>query len=202
MSNLSDGPDALDQLEALMRQLGAASSDHAWDRDLQQLADELPDVRARLAVVARMTDHAALKVLNLVAAAQPVCRSAAAEAQSLAERLDVLAGHAELGVGEARAALAEAAAALRHQSDVKQAQAEVLTDIVVAQDLQGLSGQVIMKLVRILGHAEPPLLQQLRPRSHGEPLLPPDTGRPAGPNLPVEAVGQDGVADLLASMRF
>ncbi|MDO9284461.1 MAG: protein phosphatase CheZ [Aquabacterium sp.] len=201
MSNLSDGPDALDQLDALVRQLGTTLSELGWDAALHQLVDELPDARDRLAYVGRMTEDAANKVLNMVDAAQPVCHSAATEAASLAERLDGLSTHAELGVGEARAALAEAAAALRHQGEVKRAQAGVLTDIMMAQDFQDLSGQVIKKVVLIISHAEQQL-QQLLAQSEGKAVAALDTGKLVGPQVPDKAVDQEGVDDLLASLGF
>jgi chemotaxis protein CheZ len=201
VSNLSDGQDALDQLDALVRQLGTTLAELGWDLALHQLVDELPDARDRLAYVGRMTEAAANKVLNMVDAAQPACQSAAAEAESLAERLDGLSTHAELGVGEARAALAEAAAALRHQSDVKRAQARVLTDIMMAQDFQDLSGQVIEKVVLIISHAEQQL-QQLLAQSEGKAVAPLDTGKLIGPQVPHRAVDQQGVDDLLASLGF
>ena len=78
----------------------------ATQRNVHQLADELPDARDRLAYVGKMTEDAAMKVLNMVDAAQPVCQSAATEALTLADRLQGVGEHAELGLGEARAALA------------------------------------------------------------------------------------------------
>ena len=203
MSDLSDGPDALDELAALVRCLGATLSDLGWDVTLHQLADELPDARDRLAYVGRMTEDAAMKVLNMVDAAQPVCQSAAAEALALADRLQAVGAHPALGVGEARAALAEATAALRHQAVLQKAQNSMLTDIMMAQDFQDLSGQVIKKVVAIIGHAEQQLRQMLAQSEGGAPLMPgPDKNQLAGPQVPDKAVGQEDVDDLLASMGF
>ena len=203
MSDLSDGPDALDALDALVRQLGATLSDLGWDLALHQLADELPDARDRLAYVGKMTEDAAMKVLNMVDAAQPVCQSAASEAMELADRLQAAGDHAELGVGEARAALCEAAAALRHQASLQKAQSSVLTDIMLAQDFQDLSGQVIKKVVVIIGHAEQQLRQMLAQSVSGAaPAVPAGNSQLAGPQVPDKAVAQDDVDDLLASLGF
>ena len=202
VSNLSEGPDALDQLDAMVRQLGITLADLGWDQALHQLAVELPDARERLAYVGRMTEDAANTVLNMVDAAQPVCLSAAAEATALAARLDAVAGHAELGVGEARAALLEAVQALRHQAGVAKAQNSVLTDIMMAQDFQDLSGQVIKKVVVIIDHTEQQL-NQLLAQSEGRlatKYL--DVGKLEGPQMPDKAVRQDDVDDLLASLGF
>jgi chemotaxis protein CheZ len=202
VSNLADGPDALDELDALVRRLGATLAELGWDEALHQLADELPDARDRLAYVGKMTEDAAMKVLNMVDAAQPECQAAAGEALALAERLDGVGQHPELGVGEARAALAEAAAALRHQAGLQKAHNSVLTDIMMAQDFQDLSGQVIKKVVTIIGHAEQQL-QQMLARSEGRTQASADrNAHLAGPQVPDKAVGQGDVDDLLASLGF
>ncbi len=203
VSNLSDGPDALDALDALVGRLGVTLAALGWDVALRQLAAELPDARDRLAYVGKMTEAAAMKVLNMVDDAQPQCQSAAAEALLLAERLEGVAEHPALGVGEARAALAEAAAAMRHQAALQQAQRSVLSDIMMAQDFQDLSGQVIKKVVSIIGHAEQQLGQMLA-QSEGQAsaLAGPAPAQLAGPQVPDKAVSQDDVDDLLASLDF
>ena len=202
MSDLSDGPDALDELDALVRRLGATLAELGWDVALHQLADELPDARDRLAYVGRMTEDAAMKVLNMVDATQPVCQAAATEALALADRLEGVGAHAELGVGEARAALAEATAALRHQASLQKAHNAVLTDIMMAQDFQDLSGQVIKKVVNIIGHAEQQLQQMLAQSEGKVAVAPPEKSQLAGPQVPDKAVAQEDVDDLLASLGF
>ena len=202
MSNLSDGPDALDQLDALVRRLGTTLGELGWDVALHQLVSELPDARDRLAYVGQMTEAAAMKVLNMVDAAQPGCQAAASEALALATRLDEVGQHDALGVGEARAALAEAAAVLRHQARLQQAHNSMLTDIMLAQDFQDLSGQVIKKVVLIIGHAEQQLQQLLAQSEGSAPLASAQCMPLAGPQVPDKAVAQSDVDDLLASMGF
>ncbi len=202
VSNLSDGPDALDELDALVRRLGATLAELGWDVALHQLVDELPDARDRLAYVGKMTEAAAMKVLNMVDDAQPSCQAAAGEALALAERLEATGAHPALGVGEARAALAEAGAALRHQAGLQKAHNAVLTDIMMAQDFQDLSGQVIKKVVMIIGHAEQQLLQMLAQSEGRPPVAAPDSSQLAGPQVPTKAVAQEDVDDLLASLGF
>jgi len=201
VSNLSDGPDALDELDARVRRLGATLSELGWDAALHGLVDEIPDARDRLAYVGRMTEAAANKVLDMVDAAKPVCLSAAADAEALAERLAALAAHPELGVGEARAALAEAVDALRHQGGVVRGQSAVLADIMMAQDFQDLSGQVIKKVVGIIDHTEQQL-RQLLALSEGQAVAAPTQNKLQGPQVPEKAVAQEDVDDLLASMGF
>jgi chemotaxis protein CheZ len=201
VSDLSEGRDALDQLDERVRRLGATLAELGWDAALHLLADEIPDARERLAYVGRMTEAAANKVLNMVDAAQPVCQSAAVDAEALAGRLSTLAEHAELGVGEARAALTEAVQALRHQAGVARGQSAVLTDIMMAQDFQDLSGQVIKKVVGIISHTEQQL-RMLLAQTEGQGVEAPAPSRLEGPQVPEKAVAQEDVDDLLAAMGF
>jgi len=201
VSDLSEGQDQMLQLDERVRELGRLLAALGWNITLHRLADEIPDARDRLGYVARMTDAAATQVLNLVDEAQPRCEAAAGEATELSGRLASLSSHASLGVGEARAALAEAATALAHQSEEHGHQAALLSRIMLAQDFQDLSGQVIKKVVGILDHAEHQLCQLLA-QSEGPvaPTAPP--ARLEGPQMPDKAVAQEDVDDLLASLGF
>ncbi|MBC7730250.1 MAG: protein phosphatase CheZ [Microbacteriaceae bacterium] len=197
MSDLSEGRDALEQLDQRVRRLGVTLAELSWNEALHLLADEIPDARARLSHVGQLTEDAAHKVLNMVDAAQPVCQSAAADAEALAGRLASVADHPEVGVGEARAALAEAVEALRHHGGVVRGQSGVLTDIMLAQDFQDLSGQMIKKVVAIISHTEQQLhrlLAQTGSRLVGGPLR----ARLAEPQVPDQA----DVDALLAAVGF
>ena len=198
---MSAGQDALDQLDERVRLLGSTLVDLGWDVAFQQLADELPDARDRLLHVGQMTEGAANKVLELVHEAQLRCRPAAALAGSLSSRLAGLAEHPDLGVGEARAALAEAAAVLQQQVDESQAHAAALSQIMMAQDFQDLSGQVIKKVVQIISHTEQQL-RQLLARSEGTAVAVLAFAPLQGPQLPEKAVAQDDVDALMASLGF
>lgn len=201
MSDLSEGQDHLRQCEDRARALGRLLATLGWDITLHRLADEIPGARDRLGYVAQMTESAANKVLNLVDQAQPNCEAAATEAAALSGRLAVLAEHPELGVGEARALLAEAAAALAYLAQANRHQAGLLSQIMLAQDFQDLSGQVIKKVVGILDHGEQQL-QQLLSRSAGPEAAVLAASRLEGPQVPDKAVVQEDVDDLLVSLGF
>lgn len=198
---MSEGQGHLRQSEDRVRELGRLLATLGWDITLHRLADEIPDARDRLGYVAQMTDSAANKVLNLVDEAQPHCQAAASEAAALSGRLALLAEHPGLGVGEARALLAEAAAALAFQAQVNRHQAGLLSQIMLAQDFQDLSGQVIKKVVGILGHGEQQL-QQLLSQNVGPEAAEPPAASLEGPQVPDKAVVQEDVDDLLASLGF
>ena len=198
---MSEGRYHLNQLQDRVGELGRMLAQLGWDVTLHRLAAEVPAARDRLAHVAQMTEAAATKVLNLVDQSQPGCAAAASEATGLSGRLAGLARHPDLGVGEARAALDEAAAALAHQALVNRQQAEALSQIMLAQDFQDLSGQVIKKVVLILDQAQQQLLLLLA-QSEGPAAVKTDSGALAGPQAPDKAVAQQDVDDLLASLGF
>jgi chemotaxis protein CheZ len=73
----------------------------------------------------------------------------------------------------------------------------------MAQDFQDLSGQVIKKVVNIIGHAEQQLRQMLAQSEGKAPLMAaPEKAQLAGPQVPDKAVAQEDVDDLLASLGF
>ena len=201
MSDRFANQDALDQLDERVRQLGGTLKQLGWDVALHQLVEELPDARERLVYVGQMTEAAAMKVLDLVDLAQPACRLVAEQAAGLAARLQRLTEHSELGVDDARAALAEAAAVLQQHAQVSRDQAAAFTEIMLAQDFQDLSGQVIKKVVLIIGHTEQQLLQLLaQGEGRGSEAA---ASRPLqGPQLPGQAAAQQDVDDLLAALGF
>ena len=198
---MSAGQDALDQLDERVRLLGSTLAGLGWDVAFQQLASKLPDARERLLHVGQMTEVAANKVLDLVDEAQLRCGPAAAHASSLSSRLAGLAEHPDLGVGEARAALAEAAAVLQQHVAETQAHAAALTQIMMAQDFQDLSGQVIKKVVQIINHTEQQL-RQLLTKSEGTAMAVLALAPLQGPQGPEKAVAQDDVDALMASLGF
>ena len=152
MSNLSDGQQALMQLDVQLGLAGLAgqAGEGAW----RHLADELCDAREKLADRGRQIEAESGLLQRLVAAALPACQSAADEAGSLAERLAGLSEDRALGVGEARALLAEAAYALAYQAAVQQAQATALAALQRAGLHQGHASQAIQQATRTLQHAE------------------------------------------------
>ena len=201
VSNLSEGRESLVRLDEHVGQLGNLLVELGWDTALYQLTHDLPDARDRLVHVGQMTEDAAMQVLSLVDANQPSCRSAATDAQRLSERLADLSQHPALGVGEARAALAEAAETLHAQAHLLRAQSAVLTDILLAQGFQDLSGQVIKQVRGVLHHTEQQLLQLL-PAGGSHAQVSPATRPLAGPQCPARASSQQDVDDMLAALGF
>lgn len=204
---MSDRPEAVDdpvydELGHVARQLHDAVVQLGADGRLQRMADEIPDARERLQHVGQLTETAAHRVLGLVETAQPACLQWQADAGALSERLQ--AALDTPGLTPALAQLLGDARAMAEQSAATAAtQHTTLTEIMLSQDFQDLSGQVIQKVVRIITETEDQLLglllrhaplqaSDLHDRSH----------ELQGPQVTGKALEQGDVDDLLASLGF
>jgi len=83
-----------------------------------------------------------------------------------------------------------------------QSQSELLTDIMMSQSFQDLSGQVIKKVVDIISRTEAQLLEILVVTASVETKAEAEGHVLAGPQVPDKALKQDDVDDLLASLGF
>ncbi len=208
MSNQAAGPggappdeDTVTRLGRITRQLHEAVVALGLDHHIRRVAGEIPDARDRLTYVGQMTENAAHKVLNLVDSASPACVAAQRQAEALAAELDAAA--AATGDAAAAALLTRAAAAQREQAAFAAAQASHLSEIMLAQDFQDLSGQVIKKVIVIISQTETQLLGLLMDSKpeHLAAIVAADA-RLEGPQVPEKALRQDDVDALLAAMDF
>jgi chemotaxis protein CheZ len=173
------------QLGGIVRQLHDALQTLGYDAVLHEVTREIPDARERLAYVGAMTEQAADRVLTLVDMAKPECTSLVEQGRALLAAdppTDQLKAFAERSV------------------EVASLQQDALNDIMMAQDFQDLSGQVINKVIKIITRTEKQLLELLV--SHTPPPKIEDTAKLEGPQTPDKAMKQDDVDDLLASLGF
>ncbi len=138
------------QLHDTLRQLG-------FDRALEEAAKAIPDARQRLAYVAQMTEQAASRVLNATDVARPIQDKLQAGAAGLTGRWDRLFG-GDLSVDEFRTLAADTRNYLQAVPAQTAATNEQLMEIMMAQDFQDLTGQVIKKIVDLAQRMESELL--------------------------------------------
>lgn len=174
---------------------------------LHDIVDEMPNARDRLAHVGKMTEEAANKVLNLVDAAKPECDDLAKRGVELGQSLSRMAAQEDLNIERARALMGVCGKFAERTATFADKQASVLSDIMMAQDFQDLSGQVIKKVIDIITRTEIQLVQLLvdsTPRAEGkeEVAFTGETHQLQGPQTTDAALGQNDVDDLLASMGF
>jgi chemotaxis protein CheZ len=196
----------INQIGHLTRSLHDSLRELGYDKNLEKAASTIPDARDRLNYVATLTQQAAEKVLNATDAAQPVVEKIEVESQRLAREWQKLLDK-QLDVDQFKGLVMQTHAFLVDVPKQTKVTNGYLMDIMMAQDFQDLTGQVIKKIVDVTQQMEKHLVELLVQN-------PPSTANPdayAGLlNGPViSAAGrtdvvtsQDQVDDLLESMGF
>lgn len=167
---------------------------------LKGVAAELPDARERLAYVRSMTEQAATKVLNLVEAAQEDAEAVRKKGRELSDALNRLALSTNISQERARALMKLCAAYAADAASFAAREKSLHTEIMMSQDFQDLSGQVINKVTKMLERAEPPLNDLIASMPHAADAV--ETEHLTGVQTPDKALKQDDVDDLLASLGF
>lgn len=207
--NLDDAaepsPDLLLRIAQLTRMLRESMRELGLDQAIKDAAHAIPDARDRLHYVARMTEQAANRVLNAAETMQPWQESMQKDAKNLTERWDDwFAQPVELE--QARDLVDETRRFLADVPDKTQSSLDTLLEIIMAQDFQDLTGQVIMKMLGVVTAIETELVQVLVenvPQEQREATASLINGPQVNPEGREEVVAnQDQVDDLLASLGF
>jgi chemotaxis protein CheZ len=174
---------------------------------LHAIVEEIPNARDRLAHVGKMTEDAANKVLTLVETAKPQCDDLSTRGEELGKSLARMAAAEDLTVERARGLMLVCGKFAERTATFAGIQAEVLSDIMMSQDFQDLSGQVIKKVIDIITRTEMQLVQLLLDSSPDQAKAAAEeftgeTHQLQGPQTADTALKQDDVDDLLASMGF
>ncbi len=178
-----------------------------YDKLVEQTVTALPDAKDRLAYVANLTEQAACRVLNATDIAGPLVDEIENGAAALGDRWDKAFAN-QLGVAEFKRLAEETRAYFKDQLPTKtRATHAQLTEIMMAQDFQDLTGQVIKKVVALAQDLETGLMGALLD-------VLPETKRTEevaslmnGPVVNAEGrtdvvVNQEQVDDLLDSLGF
>lgn len=199
------GMDAMmyDRLGPIVRQLHDALRELGYDRSLSNVVQEVSESQDRLQYIAQLTEQAANKVLNLVDEALPEQELHIDRAKTLRERWDQMyAG--ELSIEEFKQLAADSRSYMQASAEAAEREKARLLDIMMAQDFQDISGQIIKKVVTLTQNLERELAQLLRDYAPGQSgqnrekvvdLL-------SGPDAPSKALAQDDVDQMLAELGF
>jgi len=197
--------DLLMRIGQMTRMLRDSMRELGLDRAIQEAAQAIPDARDRLRYVANMTEKAAHRVLNATEVAQPIQEKLASDASALDARWQQWFDK-PLELPEARELVDDTRGFLGSVPQSARATQSQLMEIMMAQDFQDLTGQVIMKMMDVIGAIESELLQVLldnvpqEKRQEAQGLL---NGPQVNPQKAGDVVtGQDQVDDLLASLGF
>ncbi|MBI5109158.1 MAG: protein phosphatase CheZ [Rhodocyclales bacterium] len=203
----SNDPEVVfNRLGNLARQLHDSLRGLGMDKLIEDSARQIPDARDRLAYIARMTEQAASRVLNATDIAKPIQDGLITRSKALSQRWDSMYAN-QLSVDEfkqlandTRGYFSEAPGQLTLTNDQ-------LMEIILAQDFQDLTGQVIKKIVELVQGLESQLLAVLleampaerKAEAPGGLLNGPVIGGTAGHDV---VANQTQVDDLLESLGF
>ncbi len=211
MSTPLSKEEAFSRLGAITREMHEALAVIGGSQ-LHEVIQEIPNARDRLAYVGKMTEDAANKVLTLVETAKPACDDLSTRGVELGASLARLAAAPDMTVEKARGLMVVCGKFAQSTAKFADDQGGVLSDIMMAQDFQDLSGQVIKKVIDIITRTEMQLVQLLVDSSPSTPIVAakPDSAEPLtvdnhvleGPQIAESALKQDDVDDLLASLGF
>ncbi|WP_229474342.1 protein phosphatase CheZ [Pseudoduganella lurida] len=175
------------------------------DKLIEKAAEDIPDARDRLDYVARLSENAAQKVLNATDEAGPLQDSIASDAKELTGSWQALLD-GQGGEADWRALAQRTIAALASTTAATTATKGHLMDIMMAQDFQDLTGQVIKRVTGIAQNLEKQLVQTLVDFAPEELKKDLDTGLLNGPQIDKSKDGvvadQGQVDDLLDSLGF
>jgi|688.fasta_scaffold151673_2 chemotaxis protein CheZ len=189
----------------LTRQMRESIRELGLDKGIAKAAEAIPDARDRLGYIAQMTERAAERALNAIDVAQPIQDNLASQAKGLTERWDAWFEH-PVELDAARELVLDNRAYLAAVPQQVGATNAQLTEIMMAQDFQDLTGQVIKKMMHVIKDMDTQLLQLLVDNAPPDKRHDTSHGLLHGPQIvpgSSDAVqGQEQVDDLLASLGF
>lgn len=210
--NIDDLPEPahsmFSKIGQMTRQLHDAMRELGYDKALERAASTIPDARDRLTYIGNMTEQAANRALNAVDTAKPLQDKIESEAQQLDEQWDKLFDK-KLSVDEFKVLVQQTRGYLKSVPNHTKATNDQLLEIMMAQDFQDLTGQVIRKVVTMAQEMESQLfsfLVEYSPQQAKAKHEAPDT-LTNGPVINADGrtdvvTSQQQVDDLLASLGF
>ena len=150
----------LARIGQLTRTLRDSMRELGLDKQVEAAAEMVPDARDRLKYVATMTEQAAERALNAIELAKPIQETMQRDAQALDARWEQWYG-APLEHADVKTLLADTRGFLQQVPVQTVATNTQLLEIMLAQDFQDLTGQVIKKIADISQDVERQLVQLL-----------------------------------------
>jgi chemotaxis protein CheZ len=196
----------INQIGHMARALHDTLRELGLHKEIEKAAATIPDARDRLNYVATLTQQAAERVLNATEAAQPVVEKFGSEAQHLAKQWDLLF-EKKIDVQQFKDLVTQTHAYLHELPKQTRTTNAYLTEIMMAQDFQDLTGQVIKKIIELTKNMEQQLLALLLENAPASVKAEMNAGMLNGPVVSAKGrtdvvTSQDQVDDLLESLGF
>ncbi|MDY0963592.1 MULTISPECIES: protein phosphatase CheZ [Massilia] len=199
-----------ERLGGIVRLLHDSLRELGYDKALTEASSQIVDAQDRLEYVATLTEQAANKVLNTLDEGMPAQDQLQKQAKDMETRwADLFEGR--MSLDEFKALAGDSRQFAARVNEATEAERARLLEIMMAQDFQDITGQLIKKVVKITQTVESELAQLLRdnaPPDVKEKLAKKEQEQPApvqlmqGPSVPDAALNQDNVDDLLADLGF
>jgi chemotaxis protein CheZ len=189
----------------LTRKLHDTLRELGLDKSLESAASSIPDARDRLSYVATMTEQAAERTLNALDVAKPLQDNITEQSTLLAKEWDRFYAK-QMSVAEFKQLVEKTREHLTTTVSQSEQVSNQMLEIMMAQDFQDLTGQVIKKVLTMAKEMESHLLDFLLMFSPTAGKSE-DTGLLNGPVVKSEGrtdvvTNQEQVDDLLESLGF
>ena len=201
------------EIGKLTRQLHDSLNNFQIDSRLSDLAtEEIPDAKERLNFVIKSTEEAANKTMDAVEAIFPVVNGIQQKISTVNPLWQKLMQN-ELDVSEFKSLCRDIDVLLKTTEKDTDKINRLMTDVLMAQDFQDLTGQVIRKVIELVREVEDSLISMLTAFGLSSEQSPLNKLPTVGDNL-VEGpiinsknrndvvANQDDVDDLLSSLGF
>lgn len=194
------------KLGQMTRSLHDTLRELGYDKALENAAASIPDARDRLTYIATMTEQAAERALNATEVARPIQDKLSSDAAALSQKWQLMFDK-QLSVDKFKDLATQTRKYLDGIPEQTRATNAQLTEIMMAQDFQDLTGQVIKKVIELAQQIEQQMVNLL------VETIPPSRMADVNPGLlngpVVNAAGrndvvtsQEQVDDLLDSLGF
>lgn len=215
LDNLSRGRDynLFSELGKLTRELHEALNSFQLDSRIAEIAgQDIPDAQERLQYVIKMTEQAANRTMDAIERSLPMADTINQGASALLPLWGKVM-RKELGGAEFKELCVDTEKFLSETSNSSQELHSQLTDVLMAQDYQDLTGQVIRRVITLVKDVEDNLVRMIRvfgatdiyqtAQEHKDEAAKQAQGPVINPEVRDDVVtGQDDVDDLLSSLGF
>ncbi|MEI8602872.1 protein phosphatase CheZ [Shewanella sp. PP-Sp27a-2] len=200
-----------EEVGKLTRQLHSALMDFQVDNRLSELANtEIPDAKQRLNYVIDMTEQAANKTMDAVEECLPLANAVTVNIQKVMPSWDRLMRR-EIALSEFKVLCHDVQDLMSRSANDSTRLRELLNQILMAQDFQDLTGQIIRRVIDLVMEVESNLVSMLTVFGE-QPMIETQIAQKnnieaEGPIMNAElrqdvVTGQDEVDDLLSSLGF
>jgi chemotaxis protein CheZ len=189
-----------ERLGSIVRLLHDSLRELGYDKSLAEANSQISETKDRLEHIAALTEQSAVKVLNTLEEAMPAQEALIKHGREMEERwAQLFAG--KIGIEEFKALAADSRAFAGNVVATGEQEKARLLEIMMAQDFQDLTGQLIKKVIGVTKGIEQDLAQLLLDNAPAE-VKEKHVELMAGPAAPGVALVQGDVDDLLADLGF